>query len=62
MDIEKLKSIAESIQIALLEKVAISDIHDFDMNVIPDDNRIEVHVFKIVPIKEIKVTLKVKRT
>lgn len=62
MDIEKLKSIAEAIQTALLEKTAISDIHDFDINIIPDDDRIEVVMIKSVPVKSIKVMLKVKRT
>ena len=61
MDIKKFESIAESIQIALLEKVAISNILDFDMEIIPDDNKIEIWIVKSVPIKSIKIMLKVKR-
>ena len=61
MNIKKLKTIAESLETALLEKVAISDISDFSIDVIPDDYLIEVVMIKIVPVKEIKVTLNIKR-
>lgn len=61
MDIAKLRYVAESLQTALLEGVAISDIHDFDINIIADDNKIEVWVVEVIPLKHLKITVKVKR-
>lgn len=64
MDIEKLKLIAESLEIALLEKIAISDISDFSIDVIPDDNAIGVIMVIMIkkrPIKNIEVNFKIKR-
>lgn len=61
MNIDKLRSIAESIQIALLEKMAVSDISDFEIEVIPDDSKIEIYMVNIIPVKSIKVYLKIKR-
>ena len=61
MDIERLKRIAEDIQTALLERVAISDLVDFDVCVIPDDNKIDVIMLKNEPLREIKVSLNIMR-
>lgn len=61
MNTERLIKIAEALDTSLLNKIAISDIIDYHIDVIQDDNRIEIIMVKNVPIKNIKVTLSVKR-
>jgi len=56
--IEKLKTIAESIENGLIEKIAIGEIKDYTINL--DDNNINIFMFKDSVTKEIPVKLSIK--
>lgn len=56
-----IKKLAEAIDTALLNKVAIGDISNYAIDIVPDNNKIEIVMMKRVPIKNLKIDLKIMR-
>ena len=52
---EELKAVAEAIDTAMLNGVALKEIGDYSINIIPDDRKIIIYYTKIVAISKIEV-------
>ena len=48
--------IASAIEDVLLEKVALREIDDYSIDIVPDDGRLEIHTIRYVPANEINIT------
>jgi hypothetical protein len=58
VEIEKIKKIAESMEIGLLERLAIGEIKDYSIAL--GNDSISIFMFKGCPIKEIPIKLSIK--
>lgn len=59
MDFPDLKLIAEAMQTALLERQATGDISNFEIDVIPDDHKIDICIMKKVSVEHVACSLKI---
>lgn len=60
MNYQILRKVAEGMENALLEGQVLHTIGNYSIDIVPDDDKIEIHYSRIKPLKHIETTFTLK--